>query len=192
MLHRGNVLLYGLHQPQAALDSYDRALNYHTDLFEAWRNRGSALLELNHHQAALISYDRALLLNPNDEVAQQGRQLARRSLNLNASSETTTNIAEINQADFDPSLADPSLMDSNQVDASPIDTTAPVIPDWETMSHRAPRHRHYANPSSKLKMKLVIKKSIYSSGNIRSAVTPTMIFIFSHALSPAAMPCSSA
>jgi tetratricopeptide (TPR) repeat protein len=111
LLHRGNVLLYGLKQPQVAIDSYDQALSHQADLSEAWRNRGSALVELNQHSAALISYDRALLLNPNDEVAEQGRQVALNASNLNSVGETTTNITEYNQAGFDPSLTDPSLMD---------------------------------------------------------------------------------
>lgn len=111
LLHRGNVWLYGLKQPQVAIDSYDQALSHQTDLSEAWRNRGSALVELAQHQSALISYDRALLLNPNDEMAEQGRQLARNFCNLSGSNENTTNIAEMHQAAFDPSLADPSLMD---------------------------------------------------------------------------------
>jgi Tfp pilus assembly protein PilF len=111
LLHRGNVLLYGLKQPQVAIDSYDQALSHQADLSEAWRNRGSALVALNQHSAALISYDRALLLNPNDEVAEQGRRLALNASNLNSVGETTTNITEYNQAGFDPSLTDPSLMD---------------------------------------------------------------------------------
>jgi tetratricopeptide (TPR) repeat protein len=121
LLHRGNVLLYGLKQPQSAIDSYDQALEFQTDLSEAWRNRGSALVELGQHPAALISYDRALLLNPNDEVAEQGRRLALSACNLNSSNETTTNIAELNQESFDPSLADPSLMEA----LPPSDTRLP-------------------------------------------------------------------
>ncbi len=111
LFHRGNALLYGLKQPQVAIDSYDQALRHQTDLPEVWRNRGSALVELNQHSAALISYDRALLLNPNDEVAEQGRRLALNAANLHSVGETTTNIAEYHQAQFDPSLTDPSLMD---------------------------------------------------------------------------------
>jgi tetratricopeptide (TPR) repeat protein len=111
LLHRGNVWLYGLKQPQMAIDSYDQALSYQTDLSEAWRNRGSALVELAQHQLALISYDRALLLNPNDEMAEQGRKLARNFCNLSGGGETTTNIAAMHHVAFDSSLADPSLMD---------------------------------------------------------------------------------
>lgn len=113
LLERGNALLYGLKQPQLALDAYDQALHYQTDLFEAWRNRGNALIELEQHHAALISYDRALLLNPHDEVAQQGRKLAHNSLSLHESPDTTTNIADLSADDFDPSLADPSLMEGS-------------------------------------------------------------------------------
>ncbi len=122
LLHRGNVWLYGLKQPQSAIDSYDQALSYQTDLSEAWRNRGSALVELAQHQSALISYDRALLLNPNDEMAEQGRQLARNFCNLSGGGESTTNIAEMHPVAFDASLADPSLMD-----ASLIDVPSPAV-----------------------------------------------------------------
>jgi tetratricopeptide (TPR) repeat protein len=88
--HRGNILLYELAQPSAALVSYDRSLQHQPDHAPTWRNRGNALMELAQHTDALLSYDRALAINPEDQIASQGRQLAAQSCNLREFSEGTT------------------------------------------------------------------------------------------------------
>jgi tetratricopeptide (TPR) repeat protein len=88
--HRGNILLYDLARPEAALVSYDKSLHYQSDHAPTWRNRGNALTELERYAEALSSYDRALAINPQDQIAIQGRQLAAQHCNLRDYNEITT------------------------------------------------------------------------------------------------------
>jgi tetratricopeptide (TPR) repeat protein len=75
-LHRGNAQLYGLKQPEAALHSYEQSLWNNPDDAIAWRNRGTALVELAHYPEAITAYDRALQIKPDDQVARQARRQA--------------------------------------------------------------------------------------------------------------------
>jgi tetratricopeptide (TPR) repeat protein len=88
--HRGNLLLYEMAQPGAALMSYEHSLQHRIDDAQVWRNRGNALVELERYLEALNSYDRALAINPQDEIAQQGRKLAAQRGGLRDSGEITT------------------------------------------------------------------------------------------------------
>jgi tetratricopeptide (TPR) repeat protein len=138
LFHRGNALLYGLHQPEAAIASYDRAISQQPEWHEVWCNRGHALVELGQHGAALASYDRALAINPKDEGAQQGRQLALNAATLHQNQEPTTQVAAFDSEAFDASLADPSLMESSP----PL--SAPAV------SSRGSRLVDYAAPTAKI------------------------------------------
>ena len=69
-----------LKQPQAALESYDRAIALRPDYAEAFNNRGNALLDLKQPQAALESYDRAIALKPDYAEAFNNRGNALRIL----------------------------------------------------------------------------------------------------------------
>ncbi len=97
--HRGNILLYEMMQPEAALASYDKALEHQSESGSSpnpthrgptWRNHGNALTELGRYADALASYDRALMLNPQDPIAIAGRKLAAQHCNLRDHQEVTT------------------------------------------------------------------------------------------------------
>lgn len=75
-LNRGNALSY-LEQYEAAIASYDAAIQLKPDYYspflqqgthQAWLNRGNALQKLQRYQEALVSYDRATALRPKDPV----------------------------------------------------------------------------------------------------------------------------
>jgi tetratricopeptide (TPR) repeat protein len=59
--------------PEAALASYDRALEIKPDSHEAWYGRGTALPKLERYEEAIASYDRALKIKPNSHEAWYGR-----------------------------------------------------------------------------------------------------------------------
>ncbi|MFM8309106.1 MAG: tetratricopeptide repeat protein, partial [Microcystis aeruginosa] len=51
--------LCDLHRFVEAIASYDRALEFKTDYYEAWYNQGSALYSLGRLKEAIASYNRA-------------------------------------------------------------------------------------------------------------------------------------
>lgn len=55
--------------PQAALDTFDRALESEEKLYQAWVGRGDALVHLNRLEEGIAAYDRALALKPNYSTA---------------------------------------------------------------------------------------------------------------------------
>lgn len=55
--------------PQAALDTFDRALESNPNLYRAWVGRGDSLVHLNRLEEAISSYDRALALEPESAMA---------------------------------------------------------------------------------------------------------------------------
>jgi protein O-GlcNAc transferase len=64
----GDALL-ALHQPEEALQSYDRGLGFRPDLVPARLGRGNALLDLDRPREALASYERVLLAQPDHTEA---------------------------------------------------------------------------------------------------------------------------
>ncbi|PPT04958.1 TPR domain protein putative component of TonB system [Geitlerinema sp. FC II] len=60
-------------QYEAALVSFDRALELKPDYYPAWNNRGYALNNLGRYEEALESCDRALALNRNNYLAWNNR-----------------------------------------------------------------------------------------------------------------------
>ncbi len=75
-LHRRGTLLRDLKRPEAALDSYDRALALKPDFAEALVDRGNALLDLWRVEEALACYDQALALEPDYAAARDNRAFA--------------------------------------------------------------------------------------------------------------------
>jgi tetratricopeptide (TPR) repeat protein len=69
---RGNALK-DLGQPQAALASYDAAVQHKPDFQYAWCNRGFIQQSLGLHEAALGSFDQAIKLNPDDIITHANR-----------------------------------------------------------------------------------------------------------------------
>ncbi|XWK86981.1 MAG: tetratricopeptide repeat protein [Phormidium sp.] len=68
----GNLLL-AAKEYQAAIASYDQALQLNPNKDEAWYNRGNALDDLGRYEAAIASYDQALKLKPNKDEAWYNR-----------------------------------------------------------------------------------------------------------------------
>jgi tetratricopeptide (TPR) repeat protein len=58
-----------LEQHEAALVSYDKAIEIKPDDHTAWLFRGGALASLSQHEAAFISYDKAIEIKPDDHTA---------------------------------------------------------------------------------------------------------------------------
>ncbi|MEH2163030.1 MAG: tetratricopeptide repeat protein [Nostoc sp.] len=75
LLKLGN-LLYAANEYEAAIASYDQALNFKPDDHEAWYNRGSALGKLVRNEEAIASYDQALNFKPDDHQVWYGRGFA--------------------------------------------------------------------------------------------------------------------
>ncbi|MGB7060457.1 MAG: tetratricopeptide repeat protein [Geitlerinemataceae cyanobacterium] len=50
--------------PQAALDTFDRALEGEENLYRAWVGRGDSLVHLNRLEEGIVAYDRALAIKP--------------------------------------------------------------------------------------------------------------------------------
>jgi len=59
LFEQGNIFLSSK-QYEEAIASYDRALQFKPDLYEAWNNRGNALGNLDRHEEAIASYDRVV------------------------------------------------------------------------------------------------------------------------------------
>jgi predicted O-linked N-acetylglucosamine transferase (SPINDLY family) len=70
-----------LGKTEAAVASYDRALDLRPDWVEALNNRGNALIELDRFDEALASYDRALRLRPDDAGTLYNRGKTLKELN---------------------------------------------------------------------------------------------------------------
>ena len=93
---RGNAL-YGLGMPEAALESYDKALEINPQYEVAWYNRGNALSDLGMPEAALESYDKALEINPQFDAAWYNRGNALSDLGMpEAAVKSYDNALEIN------------------------------------------------------------------------------------------------
>ena len=60
---KGNILLAD-RNCEVAIISYDQALEFKPDLYEAWYNRGLTLFVLGRNEEAIISYDQALEFKP--------------------------------------------------------------------------------------------------------------------------------
>jgi len=61
--------LSSIGQKEAAITSFDKAIELKPDYHEAWNNRGIALFTLGQHEAAIASYDKAIELKPNSAGA---------------------------------------------------------------------------------------------------------------------------
>ncbi|NJO49286.1 MAG: tetratricopeptide repeat protein [Leptolyngbyaceae cyanobacterium RM2_2_4] len=64
---------------EAAIASYDKTLDFKTDDYEAWYNRGIALCNLERHEEAIASFSKALKLKPDKHEAwyERGKALRR-------------------------------------------------------------------------------------------------------------------
>jgi tetratricopeptide (TPR) repeat protein len=140
--HRGNLLLYEMAQPEQAIKSYDKSLQYQPEEAQTWRNRGNALIELARYTEALVSYDRALGINPHDQIALQGRQLAAQHCNLRDFNEVTTQTCWYGQ-EGNSSVADAlsqpqNLIRSPRLHAFEVPTTAaqPLMTIEDSSGHR--------------------------------------------------------
>ena len=94
---------------EAALVSFDRALEIKPDKDEAWNNRGIALGNLERYEAAIASYDRALEIKPDYANAVYGKACCNA---LRADIEAT--IAHLQQAiALDPNYREIAKTDSD-------------------------------------------------------------------------------
>jgi CHAT domain-containing protein len=66
---RGDNMLYLYSRYEEAIFNYDQALTFKSDAHETWRNRGTALLQLEHHQESINSCNEALKYKANDFAA---------------------------------------------------------------------------------------------------------------------------
>ncbi|MEM6503682.1 MAG: tetratricopeptide repeat protein, partial [Cyanobacteria bacterium P01_C01_bin.89] len=78
---------------EAAIASYDRAIELNPNDAIAYTNRGNALYDQGKLEAAIASYDRAIELNPNDANAYTNRGVA-----LRAQGKLEAAIADYNRA----------------------------------------------------------------------------------------------
>ncbi len=81
-LSKGNDQLFSGNL-QAAIASYDRAIEIKPDYHKAWYNRGLALDDLGRNEDAIASYDRAIEIKPDDDVAWNNRGVALINLGRN-------------------------------------------------------------------------------------------------------------
>jgi tetratricopeptide (TPR) repeat protein len=66
---------------EAAIASYDKAIEFKPDYHQAWYNRGIALGNLNWHQEEITSYDKAIEFKLDDHQAWYNRGVALGNLN---------------------------------------------------------------------------------------------------------------
>jgi tetratricopeptide (TPR) repeat protein len=71
----GNLLV-AAKEYEAAIASYDQALKFKPDYYEAWYNRGIALGNLGRLEEAIVSYDKALKFKPDYHEAWNNRGIA--------------------------------------------------------------------------------------------------------------------
>ncbi|MBD2204990.1 tetratricopeptide repeat protein [Calothrix sp. FACHB-168] len=80
LLFKLGNLLYTVKEYEAAIASYDKALEIKPDLHEAWYNRGIALGNLGRYEQAIASYDKALEIKPDLHEAWNNRGTALENL----------------------------------------------------------------------------------------------------------------
>ena len=61
---------------QAAISSYDKAVEFKPDDHEAWYNRGISLYNLGRYEEAISSYDKAVEFKPDDHQAWNNRGIS--------------------------------------------------------------------------------------------------------------------
>ncbi len=66
-------LLSSAKEYEAAIASYDKAVEFKPDLHQAWNNRGNALGKLGRYEAAIASYDKAVEIKPDYHQAWYNR-----------------------------------------------------------------------------------------------------------------------
>jgi tetratricopeptide (TPR) repeat protein len=66
-------VLFKIGRYEEAMVSYDTALRINPDSYQAWNNRGVALVELGRYDEAIESYDKALRINPEYTEAKHNR-----------------------------------------------------------------------------------------------------------------------
>ncbi len=71
-IEKGNILSADRNY-EAAITSYDKALEFKPDYHEAWNNRGNALSDLGRKEEAITSYDKALEFKPDYHEAWYSR-----------------------------------------------------------------------------------------------------------------------
>jgi tetratricopeptide (TPR) repeat protein len=76
-------LLSSAKEYEAAIASYDKAVEFKPDKHEAWYNRGIALGNLGRNEEAIASYDKAVEFKPDDHEAWYNRGIALRNLGRN-------------------------------------------------------------------------------------------------------------
>jgi tetratricopeptide (TPR) repeat protein len=65
-----------------AIASYNRAVRYKPDYYEAWYSRGNALFYLKRYEDAIASYDKAVRFKPDYREAIEARNQAQRQMLL--------------------------------------------------------------------------------------------------------------
>ncbi len=77
---KANILLAS-QSYEEAIASFDKAIEFKPDDFNAWNNRGIALGNLNRYEEAIASYDKAIELKPDDYKSLTNRGNALGNLN---------------------------------------------------------------------------------------------------------------
>jgi tetratricopeptide (TPR) repeat protein len=72
---QGNIF-YADQNYEAAIASYDQALQIKPDYHEAWYNRGSSLAKLGQYETAIASFDQALQIKQDDHNAWSSRGIS--------------------------------------------------------------------------------------------------------------------
>ncbi|MBS9391665.1 MAG: tetratricopeptide repeat protein [Dolichospermum sp. LBC05a] len=65
---------------EEAISSYDKAVEFKPDYYEAWNNRGISLANLGRYEEAISSYDKAVEFKPDDHKAWNNRGNSLRNL----------------------------------------------------------------------------------------------------------------
>ncbi|MFN5893396.1 MAG: tetratricopeptide repeat protein, partial [Dolichospermum sp.] len=65
---------------QAAISSYDKAVEFKPDYHQAWYSRGNSLYNLGRYEEAISSYDKAVEFKPDDHEAWNNRGISLKNL----------------------------------------------------------------------------------------------------------------
>ncbi|NJO39302.1 MAG: tetratricopeptide repeat protein [Cyanobacteria bacterium CRU_2_1] len=83
------TLLEKLKYYKESLSAYNQLLRIQPDNCWAWHDRGRVLIAMQRYEEAMLSYDRAVRIKPNFREAIEGRQQARKHLQLARKSANT-------------------------------------------------------------------------------------------------------
>lgn len=68
MFHKQAMSFLGQGEVQKAVEFFDKAINFDSDYFPAWNNKGIALLELKKYKEALACFEKVLSINSLDRM----------------------------------------------------------------------------------------------------------------------------